>query len=251
MTALLMVYERLVHPISQRAFRWIVLFSFLAAASFAAWRDAYLSMKGREGDLRATQIQLGSARDIALRTLPVPVQITVPVPGVQVTIPPTPTQKNPAYMMVEEPKIIHDIGKPLSVSTFCRNKSSLPAKDVTCGSQYFFVATNGGLVDKAVEDSIFDKFLMTQKEGRRPQGESGPTIAPGAASWATSFGPIYDDSLKAVLNSGQVTLLAAGLLIYADDIGVHTTESCLWIQPSIDFKELVWHLCHGHNVIIN
>jgi hypothetical protein len=39
--ALLLVWEKLVNPISKRMFRWIVLGAFLAVASFMAWDDAH------------------------------------------------------------------------------------------------------------------------------------------------------------------------------------------------------------------
>lgn len=61
-TALMLVFERLVHPISTRAFRWIVLGAFAAAASFTAWHDTYLSLKGREADLRFANLQVADYR---------------------------------------------------------------------------------------------------------------------------------------------------------------------------------------------
>ena len=54
-TALLVVYEKMIHPIPRRVFVWIVLVFFVSAATFAAWHDAYASMKGREADLRRTE----------------------------------------------------------------------------------------------------------------------------------------------------------------------------------------------------
>ncbi len=61
-TALILVYERLVRPIPKRLFSWIVLVFFLFAATFAAWRDAYLSMKGREADNHRLEIELIDAK---------------------------------------------------------------------------------------------------------------------------------------------------------------------------------------------
>lgn len=58
MTALILVYERLVRPISKKLFSWIVLVFFVFAATFAVWRDAYLSMKGREADQHRLELEL-------------------------------------------------------------------------------------------------------------------------------------------------------------------------------------------------
>src|SRR5579863_3759909 len=57
-TALVLVYERLFGQIPRRVFVWIVLIFFVVAATFAAWSDAYLSMKGREADLLNSKIEL-------------------------------------------------------------------------------------------------------------------------------------------------------------------------------------------------
>ena len=70
--------------IPRRAFAWIVLVFFVVAATFAAWSDSYLSMKGRERDLHGKELELLSVRkssasgSSSIVVLPAPVVVTQP-----------------------------------------------------------------------------------------------------------------------------------------------------------------------------
>jgi len=246
-TALLLVYERLAKPLTKQVFIWIVIIAFLLEASFSAWHDAYLSMKGREADLHAKEGELRTAQYAALRTLPTTTTVNVapPVINIQPVIPsPTGPAKPKANVQFLVPIVHNRPGEQFWANVACHNEGDYPTQ-IACHGQVFLLPLTAGKVDVRTQELCWVKFRGAFKDE-----SSGPFIGKDNGVWGTSFGPILTDPLYKLLNGGDMAILVTGLLLYWDDFGKHTTESCLWLQPPLNTVNPVWHLCDGHNQIV-
>lgn len=138
-TAAVMVYERLVRPMSTGAFRWTVLVFFLIAATFSAWRERYVAV----GDLQH-ELLIGRSRNLLSASMAKaleahPISVTIPAPVVQVVTVPGGTQAGPAQqaaLPIRALKVARyqplpfKAGQPLTLRIHLRNDhhSSLKVK---------------------------------------------------------------------------------------------------------------------------
>ena len=199
-----------------------------------------------------SQQQLKAEIDRIERNTEQPPKVQVNVPPASVIVQPPPSGKQRAYVMIEEPRISALLNQPLSVSTYCRNKTStnVPAREVFCGSRFAVVVPddNGG-VSVETQEKQYKDFELSLKPIMHKPGQ-GPTIFPPEAQWGSAQGSILTDEFLAALNSGKVLVLSMGLPLYRDDFGTHRTESCMWLQPPVDNpQQRIWHQCHVHTGI--
>jgi hypothetical protein len=194
----------------------------------------------------------------ALPSYPPPiVKLTAPAPPViQITtiepppivnvLPVEPKQK--AYMDFGEPTVKYEIGSQISVNIRCTTNSEVPAQKVSCNGQFFVLALTNGDLRAEDEDNQYKQFEANMKPAPEDQR---PTISKGNVAFGTSFGPILTEELKTRLDGGGYTFLVAGALFFKDDLGTHRINTCSWIQPPLGNPPRVWHICRGHNGIVN
>jgi hypothetical protein len=188
---------------------------------------------------------------------PTPVQVSVP-PSV-VNFPP-----QQAYFGMEGiPQFaIYSLGQYVKLNTNCKNFSSLvPAEDALCELKAYFVDTklnsqNQAIVTRSEQERVFDLF-----EKSRPRDRPSTTIAPNETRFGTVSPGILDQSIDESLRKAAKTVLVVGEYTWRDGGGLHTDQSCRWLQLGPDsgtdifagpgtLKTTVtttWNSCSGHN----
>jgi hypothetical protein len=156
-TALLLVYERLVKPISTVTFRWIVLVAFVAAASFTAWRDSYLSMKGRERDLVFANRQIDAYR---AKSAEGPQILFNPQISVQAPATPRSPEERQELRAIREALTASNQAKQLSNKDLAQRVIDLTLKMRTLESEYL-------AKDQQISEEFSNRMVSAKSNGER------------------------------------------------------------------------------------
>ncbi len=153
-----------------------------------------------------------------------------------------------AYMEIEQPRIIFELGKPISDDVFCRNKTpiNLPAQNVSCVSRMCVIETHGHPPTRLQEEEKFKDFEASLSPALTV--DAGPTLFPPEAIHGGNSLYVMNDRIQKFFADGELTLLVNALMSYRDDMGRHQEESCSWFKPTADSPDGgSWHSCEVHN----